>query len=589
MRKIISLSLIFVMMFALTAKAYLTREEIPPLTEEDHVAEALSELGILRGTESGLELEREVTRAEAIVLIWRVTGAVFPDLGYEEPCFEDVRGHWAYDAIEKFYRAGYIDGTSETTFEPDRSITGREFVKILLTVMGYDDAALGSCYDIGVKCRLLDDNYTKSVVLNDMVLTRSDAARICYGALIAELPDGRDLKDRLIENGVYTEETLLNQLISATYSKKSERFEDKLNEKMPEDKNYMFSPLSVKMALALAANGADGETREEILNTLGIDDLDEFNERAAEMILSYADDKVNTVNVSNSVWINKSVSQGDFSDSFKETAEKYYNAEAGTVTRENAVSTINSWVSEKTREKIPAIISEDNNNFAAMLLNAVYFKGMWTNDFPERNTKKGEFTSQNGEKSEIDFMNNTDYFSLYRDEDTTIIRLPYRARLITEDEETGEIDSVSANSQISMYLVMGEDENVSQLLKNTDMKMTYVNLSMPKFKIEYSVTLNGMLKSLGTEKAFDKNAADFSNMLSDDAVERFWIDQVIHKTYIDVDEKGTEAAAVTAIQMAGASLPPEPVEVKFDKPFTFVIKDDTRDEVLFMGRYAYAE
>ncbi|MBQ4526512.1 MAG: hypothetical protein II998_00405, partial [Clostridia bacterium] len=141
---------------------------------------------------------------------------------------------------------------------------------------------------------------------------------------------------------------------------------------------------------------------------------------------------------------------------------------------------------------------------------------------------------------------------------------------------------------VRMYLLMSDSDFApEEALNNARFTSKYVALSMPKFKIEYASKMEAILKELGIEKAFSKKTADFKNMFD---YGNMWIDSVFHKTYIDVNEEGTEAAAVTALSMDGASanIPPEPVEIKFNKPFTFVIKDDANGEILFVGEYAFA-
>lgn len=585
MKKFICFMLVFAMLFAVNADAaetVLDREDIPLLSEDSREVEALLKIGILIGTDKGLELERNVTRAEAVLLIWRVSGAVFTDIGYAAS-FEDMQGHWANDAIEKFYRAGYIQGTSPTTFEPDRSVTGKEFTKILLSALGYKDVTVDNAYDLGAEYGVLTDNFTKSVVYNSLELTRSDAARICYSALLAKTPEGKTLYESLIEKGVYSENNF--EGLFTAESKTDASFADRLNAQMPKDKNYMFSPLSIKMAFAMAANGAEGETKNEILDALDIDDLNAFNERAKKLITDYEESDLINLKVSNSIWLNESKTNQKFSEEFADTTSTYYNAEASTVDDETAVESINSWVNDATNGKIPSIISD--NDFWAALVNAVYFKGAWQNEFIEGATEKGDFTSRDGSVKETDFMHQTDYFELYKGEDGVIIKLPYKYKMRAYDEETNEETLLEAKANISMYLVMSDCENIESLieLKAAQMERRYVNLSMPKFKIEFSATVNEMMKAIGINKAFSKNA-EFENMFDEGTM---WIDKVLHKTYINVDEKGTEAAAVTALAMAGSSLPPEPVDVAFDKPFAFAVKDDTNNEILFMGEYAYVE
>ena len=266
---------------------------------------------------------------------------------------------------------------------------------------------------------------------------------------------------------------------------------------------------------------------------------------------------------------------------------KTFDATSDIVTDKNAVSEINGWVNDKTEGKIPAIITESNKDFLAMLVNAVYFKGRWQNEFNKSATEKDVFTSRDSSQTEIDFMNRRAWMSYANTDGVSIVALPYLTRQDVFDEngeyiETKKLDGVD----IRMYLMMS-DGNFSpeEILNKAEMDSRFITLSVPKFNIEYSTGLNSILKTIGINKAFEENA-EFEKMFDSG---NMWIDSSIHKTYIKVDEEGTEAAAVTALGMAGSAMPPEPIEVKFNKPFTFVIKDNANGEILFMGEYAFAK
>lgn len=368
------------------------------------------------------------------------------------------------------------------------------------------------------------------------------------------------------------------------------RYADKLNAEMPTDKNYMFSPLSVKMALALAANGAEGDTRSEILAACGIDDLDEFNKYSRELIDRYSQADILSLDIANSIWLNTDNTNSRFAQGYKENLATYYDAEAAEVNNGNAVSTVNRWVSDKTREKIPGIISD--SDFAAALVNAVYFKGHWKDEFSEYATNKENFTDADGKVSQVDMMHRTDYISYYSDDKTQIVELPYRNYENRVDEEgflTGRTGYDDID--VSMYVILGDDKTPEELLSKAEFSRTYVALSMPKFKTEFEITLNDALKALGINRAFGA-FAQFGPMFEKSfGDENFAIDQVRHKTYINVDEEGTEAAAVTAVMMSGSAMRelPEPVEMRLDRPFTYVIRDNISGEVLFIGRFAYGE
>lgn len=363
-------------------------------------------------------------------------------------------------------------------------------------------------------------------------------------------------------------------------------FEDKLNTQMPDDENYMFSPISVKMALALAANGAEGETETELLNALGVYEISGINALSKEIIERYSKTGNLRLNIANSIWINKSNTNQEFSTDFKNLAMEYYSADVETVDSLSAVEKINSWVSEKTGGKIDGVVNTPD--FWAMLVNAIYFKGAWEEEFSTSLTKKDSFTNFDGSKSTIDFMNMTDWINYAVEGDIKAIELPYKNRFDNFSEDGQFAGSeIYDDIDVSMYLIMADTEkNIGKTLNEMvyfdRFERKYISLSMPKFKIEYETSLNDILKNIGINIAFEKNA-EFEKMF--DTGNMFFTD-TIHKTFINVDEKGTEAAAVTSLAMAGTALPPEPMELKFNKPFYFAIRDNKSGEVLFMGRLA---
>ena len=367
-------------------------------------------------------------------------------------------------------------------------------------------------------------------------------------------------------------------------------FAIKLKEKMPTDVNYMVSPFSIKIALAMLANGDSGETKNEILETLGIDDLDAFNVYIKTFI-----DEMNTAKEKNaeteekeagnsypgqqkgqrlpefeladSIWLNKDKfaesSDIAFAPEFEEIVAEYYNGMAGIVGDDDAVDTINNWISEKTREKITDVLS--SSSFFAAVVNTIYMKAQWANQFSENLTKEDTFTDRDGNKTEIDFMNQIKNFDYYRDADTQMVRLPY-------------------NGNFSMYVVLGDITNFEA--ERNVMEKKKINLSLPKWETSSSFDLNETLEDMGIKAAFETG---FDNMFMNNLEAS--LSSVIQKTYIKVDEEGTEATAATVGTMAGSPSggdPEEIIEFKADKPFTYFICDDKNGEILFMGEYAYA-
>ena len=479
---------------------------------------------------------------------------------------------------------GIMKGKSETEFAPNDSLTREEAAAILCRLInkiypGWDTTA--QYFDFA------DSGQISDWAMNDIQV-------ICNMGIMQGVGD-----NRFAPKALYTTEQAAATLVriyenvgkSKTNDTADLTFADKLNAQMPADKNYMFSPLSVKMALALAANGAEGDTKNEILNTLGIKNLDEFNALSKDLIKRYSKTDVLCFNIANSIWINKDKTKQNFSNDFKSLATEYYNADVKTVDNKNAAGDINAWVKDKTNGKIPQII-DNADNFWAMLINAIYFKGAWENEFSTYLTKPDEFTNADGTKTQTDFMNKTSWIPYAETKSAKIIELPYKNR-VDNFSDNGEYISTDSfdDIDVSMYLMLADsgintEQELHASISGKSFERTYTKLSMPKFKIEYSDRLNDTLKNIGIQTAFDAKTARFEKMFDSG---NMWFTDTIHKTFISVDEKGTEAAAVTAIGMAGASLPPEPIELKFNKPFYFAIRDNTSGEILFMGRYAFAK
>lgn len=563
MKKTISMLLAFVMTVSVGVS-------VSSQASEYSKADILNKVGLFKGTDNGFELEKPVTRAEAVTMVLRMVGEEASVNSSVDIRFEDVvKEHWAFYNIGYAAGKGYINGTSETTFEPDRGVTGREFVKILLTAAGYQGITIEDAYEAGIKYALLTNNYTKLAVSTDGYrLIRNDVVNICYSSLLVKAPDGRFLKDILIEKGAVGEEVLNSLILVECGTGQSESFAWNLNEYMPTDKNYMFSPLSVKMAFAMAANGADGETRAEILKIFGIKDLAEFNEFSAQLIKEYSENEKVKLNIANSLWLNTDYYPNvDFEESFKDIIKNYYQGDSEKVNDENAVERVNSWVKNKTNDKITELISD--SDFLAYIVNAIYFKGEWAKQFIEGATEKAEFTDRNGKKTEIDFMNMTDYFDYYEDDCVKMVKLPYK------DRKTSMYVAIPAEKAVDL------DKNIEK------MESKRVKLSLPKFKTEFGIKLVDILMQMGIQTAFLPGRADFSSMFTES--DNVFITDVVHKTFINVDENGTEAAAVTGIEMEKTSIPTDdPVVFSADKPFTYFIRDDVNGEILFMGEYAFA-
>lgn len=591
MKKFISLLVLVTVVLSVAgcgvSAAYLEREEIPVMLETDATAQGLVKLGILKGTGESLELVRNITRAEAVALIFRIHYESIGAIGMPSPEFSDLDGHWAYKEVTAAKKIGIVEGVGDGRFEPDRVVTGKEFAKMLMSTLGYTDVTIDNVYDKAIDAELLMNNYAKSVVAGNMTLLRGDAARLLWGMFLARTPEGSMYKERLVHSGKFREENFNGTLYvgCGTPAAINPDFVDKINAQMPDDKNYMFSPLSIQMAFMMAANGATGETLDEILKALEISDKNEYNEMAKALISEYRNSGAVEINIANAIWMNEDNADFVFDKSYTDLLNEYFEAEASISDNKKIVNEVNNWVNDKTKGKIPTIINDPY--FTAVLLNAIYFKGAWADEFPEHATSSRNFTDRNGKCHSIDFMNKTDSINYFKDEFIEVLELPYRN--YTYNEKNDEFKRY--DTDISMYLVRNrfeyEDEMLTKCIEENKLTSTYMNFSMPKFCVEYSAGISDVMKNLGINKAFDKRYADFTKMVTGG---NMYITDAIHKTYISVDEKGTEAAAVTAVMMdATSAMRPEPIKVSFDTPFTFVIRDNKNGITLFIGEYAFTE
>ena len=364
-------------------------------------------------------------------------------------------------------------------------------------------------------------------------------------------------------------------------AEKSETYLTRLMSSMPDDKNYVISPLSLKMAMMMTANGADVETQAELLKAFDVENLEGYNLSAKELIESFDDAYTNSeVNIANSIWFNKdyypNAKNAAFSNEFKNVISDCYFGDSGIVTDKNIVKTLNDWISRKTNGKIKNMVTKENLAPTGKLpllalVNTIYMKARWLNEFERLDTKKDIFTDIDGKENKIDFMNQTSYFSYLNDGSTQIVELPYE------------------NVLLSMYIVLGDAADFEN--KVNEMKYSKVKLSMPKFETDYFINFNETIENIGAKKLFEMNNPDFGSMVTG-VTEPVRIETVMQKAVVDVDEKGTEAAAATVVGGAGGSAnrpDDELFEFKADKPFTYFIRDNSSGEILFAGRYVKVE
>lgn len=353
----------------------------------------------------------------------------------------------------------------------------------------------------------------------------------------------------------------------------------KVTDKAEANANTMISPLSISLALTMTYNGAAGETKSEMEKTMKLHGLttEEINaaHRALVNALRSADPSVQ-LEIANAIYYDQMLR---VREEFVTVNKQYYDAEVTALNFADQASllTINGWVSEKTRGKIPTILEHLDSDLVMMLLNAVYFNGIWKTPFDEEGTHLRPFRYGNGTTGEVETMSMEGALEYTTNDLFSAVHFPYgkegfRMTVILphENRSTGEvIKAMDRDAWRTWMQGFRMEENVE--------------VSLPRFKFDWKMTLNDLLSSMGMTKAFVPHAADFSGMTGN---RDLYIGFVIHKTYVDVNEKGTEAAAVTAVGMFTTSMPVEPpAKIRFtvDRPFLFTITEKSTGAILFIG------
>ncbi|MHB0997975.1 MAG: serpin family protein [Armatimonadota bacterium] len=353
------------------------------------------------------------------------------------------------------------------------------------------------------------------------------------------------------------------------------RLFDKMTDESQGD-NVFISPVSISLALSMTLNGAEGSTKKSMLDALGLADipLDTINRDNTDLMRSLlsADPKVK-LSIANSLWLRDGIS---FKREFLSRTRKSYNAEITNLdyTSRNALDKVNNWVNKATNGKINNIVNAgDFADSVLMLVNAIYFNGKWSEPFEDSNTKDRDFHLPDDIKT-VKMMNQSGEYLYTENPDFQAISLPYG-----DERFSMYIFLPSENTGLDAFLAKLDAGNWNKW--TSAMTKREGSISLPKFKIEYDVELTSVLKSLGMSDAF-LPSANFSGM-TDESV---FISYVIHKSYLEVDEEGTEAAAATVVVMGKAAMPIAPTE-KFemivDRPFFIAIHDNETGTILFMG------
>ncbi len=347
--------------------------------------------------------------------------------------------------------------------------------------------------------------------------------------------------------------------------------------------NLFLSPYSISTALAMTYAGARGRTAEQMAETLHFTAPNEDLHRAMGALIDVlnkaGEEGPYELAVANALWAQSGY---EFRDEYTDLVTESYRAGLKNVdfqqAAEQAAQAINAWVAEQTNNRIQDLIQEGAIDplTRLVLTNAIYFKGDWAHQFDEDATEDKPFTLADGEKVDVPMMYQKEDFRYAENDDCQIIELPYEgddlSMLVLLPREVGDLPALEAKLSPESL------ENWTRGMRSRE-----VQLYLPRFTMTSEFSLSGTLAAMGMSDAFAPRQADFSGM---DGTRELFIQSVVHKAFVDVNEEGTEAAAATGVVVGITSVGPPPVTFRADHPFLFLIRDNETDSILFIGRVA---
>ena len=570
-----------------------------------------------------------------------IFGLAVPALAYEKADFTDVPPeHWAYEAVMEMVEAGVIRGTGYWTFSPDMKVSAAQFVTLVgrmnypwLEQVADDGDTWYDPYATALKgAGWLDGT---SVDLNDLEaeITRYDMAAILWPAARAmggiedtmaqpeQITDYTAIPPQYVdavrvmygvglitgdENGNFNGANTMTRAEAATVLMrlkaladarvKAEREAkygaetgyadfalDLLRASRKEGQNTLLSPLSVTLALGMAAAGAEGETRQEFADLFGMEP-EELSPYCLALMERYSDlGGSSKTNLVNSIWCDPDLT---LNDSYVQTCQDHFDAELFHADLQSAktVRAINNWVSEATRRKIPTVLEKPLGEGAVLaLINAVYFKNQFERPFVASSVAwTMDFHNADGTVSRPYGMDSRGMEIYLSHEGGQGMIKPY------DDGKLGLLLMLpDEDLSVTEYLEDWDGWTIADLLD--DQTSAKVTLEVPKFKAEWTGELADALKALGLTQAFDPFAADFTPM-GYCKTGNLYLYSVFHKTAFEINEKGTEAAAVTMVGgYATAATPPDMIYLTFDRPFVYGIVDLDTGTPLFLGTLEQVE
>lgn len=401
-----------------------------------------------------------------------------------------------------------------------------------------------------------------------------------YLLFIVVMPGSFTGCERLPEQSNQRRDIILTKTEQALSAEANRFAFDLFQQVNSEDKNYFISPLSASLALSMTANGTAGETAAQMKDVLGFEafsyeQMNGFFKKISRELTEA--DQLTELGIANSVWIREGF---PVYEKFKEIVRLWYRAQIEELdfSSPSAIETINNWCASQTNGKIEEIIDEIPPAMVMYLSNALYYKGTWTYSFDKSTTYSDRFYGDDGSSPLTEYMLQTETFPYLEHDLCQIAELPY-------GNEAFSMVLMLPKPGVHVDRVIKELMNTQQWngivsgLEDFERKLT---VSMPKFRFEYEKDLIPTLQAMGMTIPFMEGMADFSNMSSSGGL---YIGLVKQKTYVEVNEEGTEAAAVTVVGVEKSSVEPDdPLPFYVNRSFVYVIKEKSTGIILFTGK-----
>ena len=342
------------------------------------------------------------------------------------------------------------------------------------------------------------------------------------------------------------------------------------------DENVLISPLSIQLALAMTANGADGDTKAEMEALLGGEiSLEDLNEYLYSYVSNLPSAEKHKLQIANSIWFRDDEGRLQVEKNFLQKNADYYGAQAYKAAFDDqTLKDINNWVKDHTDGMIDSILDQIDEDAVMYLINALVFDAEWQHVYDKSDVYKGKFTNIGGTEKQVDMMHSEETVYL-QDENAIGFMKPYSG-----SKYNFAVLLPNEGVDIYEYIAGLTGESLMETLSTPQLGM--VMATLPKFSYEYELTMNDVLKELGMPSAFSGDTADFSKM-AHSSRGNIYIGDVLHKTFISVDELGTKAGAVTKVQMNDESAPMSEWVVTLNRPFVYMIIDNKTNLPVFIG------